>query len=132
LLTLLFCYFEHIISRNSVNSEFVILNSSVQFGPIDGILDYMQPPTESTVSALDRLLEPLSRSLGFEAAQQILALRVDPVVQARIDDLADRCNEGALTAPERTEYEGYVEGISLINILKVKARRVLSAQRSNA
>ena len=92
----------------------------------------MQPATESTTSALNLLLEPLSRSLGSEAVQQILALRIDPAVQARIDDLADRCNEGALTAPERIEYEGYVEGISLINILKAKARRVLSAQPSNS
>ena len=41
-------------------------------------------------------------------------------------------NEEALTAAERTEYEGYVEGISLINILKAKARRVLSAQHSKS
>jgi hypothetical protein len=91
----------------------------------------MQPASEPTSSALNQLLEPLSRSLGSEAARQILAFRIDPAVQARIDDLADRCNEGALTAPERTEYEGYVEGISLINILKAKARRVLSAEASN-
>jgi hypothetical protein len=92
----------------------------------------MQPASEPTSSALNQLLEPLSRSLGSEAARQILAFRIDPAVQARIDDLADRCNEGALTASERTEYEGYVEGISLINILKAKARRVLSAEPSNA
>jgi hypothetical protein len=92
----------------------------------------MRPATESTTSALNQLLEPLSRSLGTEAAQQILAFRIDPVVQTRIDDLADRCNEGSLTGPERSEYEGYVEGISLINILKAKARRVLSAQPSDS
>jgi hypothetical protein len=92
----------------------------------------MQPATEPTTSALNLLLEPLIRSLGSEAARQILALRIDPAVQARIDDLADRCNEGLLTDAEQAEYEGYVEGISLINILKAKARRVLSAFPSNA
>jgi hypothetical protein len=91
----------------------------------------MQPATEPTTSALNQLLEPLSRSLGSDAARQILALRIDPAVQARIDHLAERCNEGALTGAERTEYEGYVEGISLINILKAKARRVLRAESSN-
>jgi hypothetical protein len=92
----------------------------------------MQPVSEKTTSALNQLLDPLSRSLGIEAATQILAFHIDPDVQARIDALADRCNEGALSDPERSEYEGYVEGISLINILKAKARRVLSAQPSNA
>jgi hypothetical protein len=92
----------------------------------------MQADRDQTTSALNQLLEPLSRSLGSEAARQILAFRIDPAVQACIDDLADRCNEGALSAPERSVYEGYVEGISLINILKAKARRALSAQPSNA
>jgi hypothetical protein len=91
----------------------------------------MQPASDQTTSALNQLLEPLSRSLGSEAARQILAFRIDPTVQARIDDLADRCTEGALSADERSAYEGYVEGISLINILKAKARRALSSRPSN-
>jgi hypothetical protein len=95
-----------------------------------GILNVMNSVSDSTSSALNQLLEPLSRSLGSEAAEQILAFRIDPTVQAHIDDLADRCNEGALTATEWSEYEGLVAGISLINILKAKARRALSAQSS--
>ena len=92
----------------------------------------MQTDSDQTASALNQLLEPLSRSLGSEAARQILAFRIDPAVQACIDDLADRCNEGGRVLPSGVMYEGYVEGISLINILKVKARRALSAQPSNA
>ena len=91
----------------------------------------MQATTEPTTSALNQLLDPLSRSLGNEAAEQILALHIEPKVQARIDVLADRCNEGLLTDTERAEYEGYVDGISLINILKAKARRVLSVRSSS-
>jgi hypothetical protein len=87
----------------------------------------MQATTGSTTSALNLLLEPLSRPLRSETAQQILALRIDPVVPSRVHDLADRCNERATMAPERTEYEAHVEGVSLINMLKAKARRVLSA-----
>jgi hypothetical protein len=112
--------------------DILAVRTQFQSGRTYGIVNVMEPATEPTTSALNRLLEPLSRSLGSEAARQILALSIDPDVQARIDDLADLCNEGALTAPDRTEYEGYVEGISLINILKAKARRVLSAQAPNS
>ena len=77
---------------------------------------------------MNRLLEPLIESLGPDAVQQILAFRIDSTVQARIDDLADRCNEGHLTTSEKAEYEAYVAEISLINMLKAKARRVLSAR----
>lgn len=93
--------------------------------------DQMQSATELTPSALNRLLEPLIQSLGSDSIRQILAFRIDTKAQARIDELADRCNEGLLTVAERAEYEGYVAEISLINILKAKARRVLSARPSN-
>ena len=91
----------------------------------------MHPATEPATSALNRLLEPLIQSLGADAARRILAFRIDTSVQARIDDLADRCNEGFLTNSEKAEYEAYVAEISLINIIKAKARRVLSAEPSN-
>ena len=82
----------------------------------------------NSTTALNRLLEPLSQSLSVEAAQQLLGFRIDPAVQARIDELADRCSEGLLTEDERAEYESYVEGIGLINLLMAKARRVLSSK----
>jgi len=82
----------------------------------------------NSTTALNRLLEPLSQSLSVEAAQQLLGFRIDPAVQDRIDELADRCNEGLLTEDERAEYESYVEGIGLINLLMAKARRVLSSK----
>jgi hypothetical protein len=92
----------------------------------------MQTNIESTTFALNQLLDPLSHSLGDEAAQQILALRIAPEVQARIDALADPCNEGLLTDAERAEYMGYVDGISLINILKAKVQRVLALRSSSS
>ncbi len=79
-----------------------------------------------TGTALDRLLDPLSRTLNAEAARAIIDLRIEPAVQARIDELADRCNEGLLTDAERAEYEGFVDGVGLVNVLRAKARRALS------
>jgi hypothetical protein len=80
-------------------------------------------PGTTTTTALSQLLEPLSRVLSSDAATQILSFRIDPAVQARIQDLADRCNDGLLS---EAEYEDYVEGIGMINLLKAKARRALS------
>ena len=52
--------------------------SRFQSGRVYGILHFMQPAAEPTTSALNQLLEPLSRSLGSEAAQQILAFALIP------------------------------------------------------
>jgi hypothetical protein len=86
------------------------------------------PSSEKADRALDRLLDPLSHSLSPEAARSILGLTIDPALQDRIDELADRCNEGLLSEGERAEYEGYVEGAEILALLKLKARRSLSAQ----
>jgi hypothetical protein len=88
-------------------------------------------PIKDATTALNRLLEPLSQSLGVEGAQQLLDFRIDPAVQARIDELADRSNEGLLTEAERNEYVGYIEGISLINLLMATARGMLSSKRAS-
>lgn len=79
----------------------------------------------SDTGAFDRLLHPLARSLPPEAARVIASFRADPETQARIDELADKCNEGQLSPAERQEYEAYVEAIDLIAILQDQGREVL-------
>jgi hypothetical protein len=80
---------------------------------------------------LDRLLDPVSRCLTPEVARELVALRADPVLQERLDLLADRCTEGQLTPEEREEYEIYVRAIRIIAILQAKARKLLTNQPSS-
>jgi hypothetical protein len=82
-----------------------------------------------TVAAqfMDRILDPLASALNEEAARRILDLRIDPEIQARVAALAERANEGELTAEERDEYLSYVEAADLLAIFKLKARRHLEA-----
>lgn len=82
--------------------------------------------TTSEITALDRLLESLSRCLNSESARQIADLRADDELQARLDELADKSTEGLLTESERTEYETYVRAINFITVLQAKARTMLS------
>ena len=77
-------------------------------------------------STLDRLFDPISQALTPEVARRIIALRAEPEVQARVDYLAERCNEGVLTDDERAEYEALVSAATFISILQVKARRALA------
>jgi hypothetical protein len=78
---------------------------------------------------LDRLLDPLARSLPPEAARALVDFRADPETQARISELGEKCNEGRMTPAERAEYEDYVRAIDLIAVLQSKARRLLQASR---
>ena len=71
---------------------------------------------------VDRLLEPLSRCIRGGGETELLNLRADATLQARIDELADKCDEGALTTEERSEYETYVRFGYFVAILQGKAR----------
>jgi hypothetical protein len=74
---------------------------------------------------LDRLLEPLVGCLSLDVAAKVANLRADEALQDRIDYLADRSNEGLLTAEERDEYEGYLHAIDVIAVFQAKARALL-------
>jgi hypothetical protein len=56
----------------------------------------------------------------------LVDLRAQPDVQARIDELAEKCNDGGLTPVERAEYQDIVEAIDFISLLQAKARARLS------
>jgi hypothetical protein len=75
---------------------------------------------------LERLLEPVSRSLNVEAARKLIRLKADAKTQARVDELAAKCNEGELTSAERAEYEGYVTAGTVIAILRAQAQHLLA------
>lgn len=80
----------------------------------------------SQTAVLERLLAPISRGLNAEAARKLVSLKADAKTQARIDELASKCNEGELTVSERSEYEQYVTAGNLIAILKAKAQLLLA------
>jgi hypothetical protein len=73
-----------------------------------------------------KLLEPLASCLTPEVAQQVVALRADPEVQARLDDLADKANEGRLSAEESQEYAAGIDALDLIAFIQARARSVLN------
>ncbi len=73
---------------------------------------------------LDRLVEPVVRTLTPEVAKAIAELRADPELQSRMDELADRCNEGKLTPEERDEYDTNIRFGNFLAIVQAKARRI--------
>ncbi|MBM3752771.1 MAG: hypothetical protein FJW38_02175 [Acidobacteria bacterium] len=80
-----------------------------------------------STASLDGLLDPLASSLDPTALRQIVAFQISPEVQARVDYLASRANDGELTPDEDAEYEALIDAADLIAVLKLKAQRRLAA-----
>jgi len=75
---------------------------------------------------LDEMLEPLVEALTPESARVLAQIQAKPAVQARVDQLAAKCNEGSLTEAERAEYEEYVRVGTILALIKAKARRIVA------
>ena len=84
----------------------------------------MSRPLDTPV--LERMLEPITRSLNVDAAKKLVRFKAAAGVQAHVAKLAGKCNDGAITAEELAEYDRYIAFTDFIAILQAKARLLLA------
>lgn len=78
--------------------------------------------TTTFTRMLDSLLDPVVQCLTPRAARRLASLRADKEVQARVHELAEKCNEGTLSADEHAEYEADAMAANIVAILQAKAQ----------
>ena len=71
------------------------------------------------------MLDPVTACFTPQVAERIVNLRLDPELTSRIELLAEKANQGTLTADEDDEYKDYIESGDMIALLQAKARRFL-------
>jgi hypothetical protein len=81
-----------------------------------------------TTTLLDSVLDPMAECLTPEAARRIVDLRADPATQAKLDEYADKANEGLLTPDERADYDRMLAAFHVITIMQARARTLLEEQ----
>ncbi len=72
--------------------------------------------------AFHRGTAPIFALLTPEQTRQLAQLQGDPSLNDRLAELADKANEGELSAADRAEYEAYIEANSLLAVLQAEAR----------
>jgi hypothetical protein len=72
-------------------------------------------------------MAPLGECLTTDTARRLVALKPDPVVRARAEELATRHTAGSLSPEELAEYRNYVSFGTFVAILKSQARQVVAA-----
>ena len=85
---------------------------------------------KDVTDTLEKFVEHLTRGFTPELARHFAELpSPNPEFQARLDELAEKANEGSLSPTETLEYEKYVEYMDLVAFMRLKARsRVLDLQ----
>ena len=77
---------------------------------------------------IDQLLD--SKSFTPAIAKELIKLKFDPATEIRLEQLAEKSNEGSLSSAERSEYESIVQAFDIIGVLRGQAQSILSRRRS--
>lgn len=76
----------------------------------------------TTSQAFHRGTAPLFALLTPEQTRRLAELQGDRDLADRLEELAEKANEGELSAAEREEYEAYIEANNLLAVLQAEAR----------
>jgi len=77
---------------------------------------------------LDRFLDPVGSYLTPEVARRLVRFRADARTQKRLDELAEKNQDGKLTEAEREEYDTFISAIDFVTVLQSKARSILKSR----
>lgn len=74
-------------------------------------------------TTLEKFVEYFTRGFTPELAKHFAELpEPDPEFQMRLDELAEKANEGTLSPAEASEYDKYVEYMDFVALMRLKAR----------
>ena len=72
--------------------------------------------------AFHRGAAPIFALLTADQTRQLAELSGDHALENRLAELAEKANEGKLSATEQAEYEAYIEANNLLAVLQAEAR----------
>jgi hypothetical protein len=86
--------------------------------------------TQTIDATLDSLLAPVARNLTPELARELVSLRADDKLQARLDELAELNSAGKLSPDEGQEYDRLLGALAVISILQSQSRALLKGRNN--
>jgi uncharacterized protein YnzC (UPF0291/DUF896 family) len=91
--------------------------------------DIIKDDRTSEIAIFARLIKVDDGDLPRALARYILSIGFDDEDQARMHELAQKEQEGSLSAPEKEELQNYVKNGHLLALLQSKARRSLKMRK---
>lgn len=88
------------------------------------------PQRMNAFAELEQALDPTLPLFTEEGARRLVAMTPSPERIARMEWLAEKCDEGVLTTNERGEYESLVYSAKLLSILRLKAEAFLASNKA--
>ena len=76
----------------------------------------------SSPPLLESLAESVAACLDAPSLRAVANLELDPRTRERLDELADKANEGRLSAEERVEYQAFIGASEFLGLAQLRAR----------
>jgi hypothetical protein len=76
----------------------------------------------TTSQAFHRGMAPIFALLTPEQTRRLADLQGDPGLVDRLEELAEKANEGELSLADREEYEAYIEANNVLAVFQAEAR----------
>jgi hypothetical protein len=80
---------------------------------------------DHATAGLAKILDLVAQCFTPEVAKRVAELRADPAVQARIEELAEKCNESTITPEEMAEYDASIQAMDVVVVLQKQARTLI-------
>jgi hypothetical protein len=77
---------------------------------------------QSSSGLLESLADTVAACLDASSLQAMANLELDAQTKKRLDELAEKANEGQLTAVERAEYQGFIGVSEFLGLAQLRAR----------
>ena len=90
---------------------------------------YLGRMTKEDLGVDDSLLESAAKCLDAESVRALATIELTGAAKSRLESLANKANEGQLTAEEAREYDRFIELGDIIATLRLKAERQLQFAR---
>ncbi|PWU18512.1 MAG: hypothetical protein C5B50_08995 [Verrucomicrobia bacterium] len=71
---------------------------------------------------LEALADSVAACLDKASLEAIARLELDPFTRDRLDELADKANEGQISPEERSEYLGFIRVTEFLGLAQLRAR----------
>lgn len=78
-------------------------------------------PNMNIFAELEQALDPARPIFTVEGARRLVEMPPNAEKMARMEELADKAEDGSLTQMEHGEYESLVHAAKLLSILRLKA-----------
>jgi hypothetical protein len=76
----------------------------------------------SSPGLLEALAESVAACLDAASLRAIANMELDPKTRNRLDELAEKANEGQLSADERVEYQSFIGVSEFLGLAQLRAR----------